>query len=128
MQPDLNPYSAPTSETAHGNQLDHSPTANQHPLVPWVRVGTLVQVPFGLFGTLGAFTLLVGDTARTETVEAIVLPFYAWLLSVPIAGCTLYCYWQCRHSFRSSGRVWVSFWTVLPTVALITAIVAATRY
>ncbi len=128
MQEHRNPYSVPQTELGCADELGRSLSPNQRTWLGYVRFGTMLHVPFALAGILGAYALLTGDTAHTETVEAIVLPIYAWLMSIPISASSLMFYRKCRHSIPLMGQVWFIGWTATPTVALAIAGVAAMRY
>ncbi|WDQ17665.1 hypothetical protein [Rhodopirellula sp. P2] len=125
------PYLPPTTELDQPASpgFDGDPLDNPRILVWVLRAISLLQIPLGLLGSLGAFALLTGDTKNPELYEVIVAPVYAWILSFPILLVSGWVYWKCRLGISRLDQTWWCLWSVLPTVALVVALLAVmTRF
>ncbi|MCM2373590.1 hypothetical protein [Aporhodopirellula aestuarii] len=121
------PYAPPTnaSDEEQPPGFDGDPLDNPRFLVWTLRVVTLLLIPLGLLGSLGAFALLTGDPENPEAYEVIIAPVYAWLFSIPVLIVCLLVYRKCRRDISLADKLWFSTCSVLPTAALVVAIVAS---
>lgn len=123
----------PSPDAPPANSSGNTPPPNPNGDTPitlrvlvWtLRAATLLLIPLGLLGSLGAFALMTGDPQNPEAYEVIVAPVFAWVLSIPVLIACLLVYRMCRLSISTADKLWFIAWSVLPTAALTVAIVAS---
>ena len=123
----------PSPDAPPANSSGNTPPPNPNGDTPitlrvlvWtLRAATLLLIPLGLLGSLGAFALMTGDPQNPEAYEVIVAPVFAWVLSIPVLIACLLVYRMFRLSISTADKLWFIAWSVLPTAALTVAIVAS---